>query len=1165
MNQREIWKKYITAQSKILEHKSIPIGIDTSKAVQLNGLKLHLSIDQEIFKQVFKKEVEQIFKVKDFEFPSGYIQTSVGNTTNIKKEQLSKLKDLAEICYIDFNDNPVIEGVVTAAIIYSKEELKEIIGELPTTENFIKLGQLHLTKGEWKKARAIRGLKFGKKGTARLNIKPSIRFITETIFDKQFFLEDYNDLVTSEELPNEVFEYLKSNLNLILEQIIVLIKFDIIEDGDTLEEANTFFIENTVYQPHKTIDNELLIRLENRRVKKNSQPPFDDAKSDIQRILDTNFKNKKYKIEYKFFYSFNKSAKYNAFYGRFIESNQTQFKLIFQSKEERGLFKPDNTFDAIYFDFETEDELNEKLNKIKSIPYLDIYDRGENHKYQFNIKFENGLQELQANLKRFAPDLNTKLISNGEKLKFWHFYQTGNKAFILSRLNNQLDDYFTGFENFSYAIHDTFQEKYLCEENFELKVEQEEEKLSNLLREDFYFGTIQERFYLGKLQKVDYPDLYFKVDEDKLHEVEVNIKQEKIKAIFPELKGEKDKIKRLEDTVLKLDDDKSRLPNDNAKVFLYDSSKAKKIENIEYLLNKTSVEWQDFESNLFSESLNESQRQAIYKSLYAEELALIQGPPGTGKSTAIAEIIWQHTRVAQKEKKKIKILLTSETNLAVDNAIDRLKNNQNNIVKPVRFGNAENLESEGYFYSIEAIKNWEKSNATQNNTVSHWVANIVNRITKQEDEQINSALNNWKSYLQNPTSETKKLFADKYFEYANLIGATSGSIGKLNSEEKWTSFFRSYLNVFNKESYEKNDFISCNRTDINFDTIIMDEASKATPPELALPVLYGKKTIIVGDHRQLPPMIDGEEIKDVLVSIGEKALAKALSQKEFEKSQFERLFTHIDDSIKGTFDTQYRMHPAINDVIAQFYTEDGEKGLLCGLPPDEAYHNSFVKWDSRYHGLKYENLITPETHTIWINVNTPEIQEGTSRVNFGEIDAIDKILQVLKNSEGKSEFDKWLSNKSQEEKQIGLISFYGKQIYYIEQMLVQNHTDLYKGKGKINDKENLIRLSTVDRFQGMERNIIIVSMVRSNKIAAFQGQQPDYNLYPVLGYPAQISLGFAESPNRLNVALSRAKRLLIVVGNSEHFCQKAIYNNVYDKMQKIISAEELQKAVLKHE
>lgn len=90
--------------------------------------------------------------------------------------------------------------------------------------------------------------------------------------------------------------------------------------------------------------------------------------------------------------------------------------------------------------------------------------------------------------------------------------------------------------------------------------------MSKLLREEFYFGTPQEKFYLGKLHKVDYPDLYFKVDEDRLQEVKENIKQQ-IKAIFPELKGEKDKIKRLDDTVLKLDSNE-KIPNDNAKLFL---------------------------------------------------------------------------------------------------------------------------------------------------------------------------------------------------------------------------------------------------------------------------------------------------------------------------------------------------------------------------------------------------------------------------------------------------------------------------------------------------------------------------------------------------------------------------------------------------------------------
>src|SRR5699024_3283055 len=226
----------------------------------------------------------------------------------------------------------------------------------------------------------------------------------------------------------------------------------------------------------------------------------------------------------------------------------------------------------------------------------------------------------QAYLKKELPNLNTKLIANGEKLIFRQFYQTGNKNEILARLKNKLNE-FVDSEKFNYTINDTFQEKYLCEENFELKVEQEDEKLSKLSREEFYFGNHQkDKFYLGKLQKVDYPDLYFVVDEERIEEVKKNIEGENIKAIFPDLKGEKDKIKRLEDTVLKLDDDKTKLPNDNAKVFLYDSSKAKRIEDIECLLNKTSEEWQDFENNLFSENLNESQRQAIFKSLYAEEL-----------------------------------------------------------------------------------------------------------------------------------------------------------------------------------------------------------------------------------------------------------------------------------------------------------------------------------------------------------------------------------------------------------------------------------------------------------------------------------------------------------------------------------------------------------------
>ena len=1139
MNQKEIWKKYITAQSKILEHKSKPIGIDASKAIQFDGLKLNLSIDQEIFKQVFKKEVERIFKVKDFDFNYGYILTSIENTTNITNDELTKLKELAEICYIDINENPVVEGNIFGNNNDIREDLKNVIGELPTNYHFKNSGLMFLTTNEWKKTNEIQNLKFDKKVGAVFPIKPSVSFLISTFYRNIEISQNGSKITVTGELHQNIYELFQKHFGLTKRGNCLTFKFQNAENLKRQVEA----LESMGIRLPKPQDTCLNFNYDNSFYEKyDSNLNFEEFR--LRRSLERYFPDNKFEFSYTTDYTSDIKRPDKGM--NELERNEDVFwsKLFFEIHGEK--FQISQTHRTISFDFETEEELVQKLNFIKSFSYFDIYDRGEKHKYKFNIKFETGLHELQASLKIEIPSLFTKLIANGEKLIFRQFYQTGNKTEILARLRNQLDT-FIDSENFSYTINDTFQEKYLCEENFELKVEQEEEKLSKLLREDFFFGDPKEKFYLGKLQKVDYPELYFVVEEDRLEEVKESVGSKTVKAIFPDLKGEKDKIKRLEDTVVKLES-KEKLPNDNAKEFLYDSSKAKGIANIDYLLNKTSAERQDFENNLFSKSLNESQKQAVYKSFYAEELALIQGPPGTGKSTAIAEIIWQHIRKNQKQK----ILLTSETNLAVDNAIDRLKNEQNNIVKPIRFGNVENLESEGYFYSLTAIENWKKGDKTQNNTVAHWVDNISNRITTQDDSIIDSALAKWKNHLQNPTDETKNLFADKYLEYTNLIGATGSSIGKLNSENKWTSFFRSYLNVYSRNNYEKNDFKACNSTNITFDTVIMDEASKATPPELALPVLFGKKAIIVGDHRQLPPMIDGEEIKDLLISIGERKLAQTLSQQEFEKSQFERLFERIDESIKGTFDTQYRMHPAINNVIAQFYEKDG--GLNCGLPLDETYHNSFDKWDSRFHGLKFKNIISPETHTIWINVTTPEIQEGTSRVNFGEINAIDNILTVLKNCDGKNEFDEWLSEQSFEEKQIGLISFYGKQINHINRMLKENHNEIP------------IRLSTVDRFQGMERNIIIVSMVRSNKIASSQYQLPDYELYENTGYQNQESLGFAESPNRLNVALSRARRLLIIVGNSEHFCRKDIYKNVYESIQTskrgiVISAEELQKAV----
>jgi superfamily I DNA and/or RNA helicase len=229
------------------------------------------------------------------------------------------------------------------------------------------------------------------------------------------------------------------------------------------------------------------------------------------------------------------------------------------------------------------------------------------------------------------------------------------------------------------------------------------------------------------------------------------------------------------------------------------------------------------------------------------------------------------------------------------------------------------------------------------------------------------------------------------------------------------------------------------------------------------------------------------------------------------------------------------MHPDINEVIKQFYNED--KGLECGLinPVDLGVNDHDMSNPfSRYHGISIDDficgeLLTPNNHVIWIDVNSPEMIEGTSRINEGEIDVISHILEKFSLSESFREYtEKWTED---DDKEIGIISFYSKQRNRIRRMC--------KAFNKIP-----MKIDVVDRFQGMERNIIIVSMVRSNTIVSDSQQTPDFSEYE-LGYPEQTDLGFAQSPNRLNVALSRARRLLIIVGNSKLFRQKDIYDNVY--------------------
>lgn len=522
---------------------------------------------------------------------------------------------------------------------------------------------------------------------------------------------------------------------------------------------------------------------------------------------------------------------------------------------------------------------------------------------------------------------------------------------------------------------------------------------------------------------------------------------------------------------------------------MFDASKATKLED---KVIEQRVE--QIKKCQLNESLNESQIQAIAKAVEAKDLAIIQGPPGTGKSTAIAELIWQ---LAQ-QKPDSRMLLTSEANLAVDNALDRLKFSLHNIVKPIRVAAGDKFSAEGFAYSQVEMKKWAgiemsdidsednavaidtdeyKSFNPQELVLNRWMKNIYKR--SQLHLQREDLKHLWFDFLTDLPSEWRKEVYLEYVSHCNVIGATCSSISDTNysateakGKHRDSRFIKRFRAIFGE--IEKNGY----PVFLRFNTVIQDEASKATPAELSLPLVYGEKAVVIGDHRQLPPNLDRE---DILFKLHMQRL-KADSREEhdqieqlesyvrknfdiLEKSHFERLFRQIDPSLRGTFDTQYRMHNDINRVIEQFYVDDG--GLKCG-----------VANESREHGIDIPNLISPDNHVIWINTSSPEVRDGTSRANRGEVEAIEWVLSQLSKSESFRNYQESLPTN--EDREIGLITFYGSQLKRLKGIVDK---EIKKGLS--------IKMSSVDRFQGMERNIIIVSMVRSNSIAQKWGQKPD--------------------------------------------------------------------------
>ena len=568
---------------------------------------------------------------------------------------------------------------------------------------------------------------------------------------------------------------------------------------------------------------------------------------------------------------------------------------------------------------------------------------------------------------------------------------------------------------------------------------------------------------------------------------------------FP-MVGKSSELQRLADSMLRITNPNQFYPHSKTKRipapanprlcdFLFDPRYAgefdENLEEVKKRITETKIE----------KFLNDKQLEAVAKAVSAPDIAIIQGPPGTGKTTVIAEIIWQQIL----KKPDSKILLTSQTNLAVDNALERLQGRRG--IRPVRIQNAsmeKEIGIEAKRYMLDFMEDWciKPSAENEDNGTNIWIDSILKGMT--DDTKYASVINQWKRDLTVRDRNTREYFYEAYKSNVNLVAATCSICGSKQLQEIYKYLFGNNKNAF--------------------DVVIMDEASKATPLEMSVPMVWGKKIIIIGDHKQLPPMMNENNIITSLKKANQKVLAETIES--FKESQFEILFRtafKLKPSIVATLDTQYRMHKKIMDTIGHFYSEELEEGLKCGLADEDMDNEQYNARGSRYHGLTIPGFIEPQTHAIWVNVNTYESQPSgsTSYVNYGELDAIKTVIKALQKADG---FQKFMdSQEKPEDKEIGIITFYGAQYGKIKEM--------YKD-GKI-DKSLPCRINVVDKFQGMERNIIIISTVRSNK---------------------EKHYGFAEDIRRINVGFSRARRLLIVIRNRDFFRKNAHYKKSIDEM-----------------
>lgn len=321
---------------------------------------------------------------------------------------------------------------------------------------------------------------------------------------------------------------------------------------------------------------------------------------------------------------------------------------------------------------------------------------------------------------------------------------------------------------------------------------------------------------------------------------------------------------------------------------------------------------------------------------------------------------------------------------------------------------------------------------------------------------------------------------------------------------------------------------------VKYDTVIIDEAARTSPRDLLIPMSQAEKRIIlVGDHRQLPHLID-EEVARALEN-GDSS-GPSVDIDFVKKSMFEYLFNRLKkleekDGIKRTvtLDAQYRTHPILGDFASHNFYNQYNEGYRSPLA-------------AKYFSQKLKGI--EDKAAVWFDVPNsrgPEgyNKDGGKRWRSAEAEVIaEKTNTWIKSKESSAEFMQELTGDTKHAGlSFGIISFYKPQVFEVYRELEKYGVTERAQDGTwqicqeyrfLENGEERLRIGTVDAFQGMEFDIVFLSMVRSQDMNALPP-----NIRNELDYKKkqQKLFGHLMSENRLCVSMSRQKKVLAIVGD----------------------------------